>query len=476
LLLAEKVRRQKTRVALTPDPSEYVEARPVLTEGQSLVLDRAHPLSDLYYKKARNKVYWGGRGSAKSWGIAEALIRLAAALPVRVLCTREFQISIKDSSHRLLKDTISRLGLDSWFVCTDQSIKSKATGAEFIFKGLHNNENGIRSVEGVDIVWVEEAQTVTALSWQSLTPTMRKPGSEVWVSFNLIDENDATYKRFVKSPPKAGETLCEPARHDSIVHKINYDSNPFFGDPLLSEMLDDKALDYELYEHIWLGMPRKRSKAIVLNGKYREYEFEDDLWKSAPRLLYGADFGFAEDPSTLSRMFVLPASVREPGARGDDLYISHEAYGTGIEYDDYEQFYGSVPDSKSWPIRADNARPETISAIRRRGFSIKGAEKWPGSVEDGITYLRSFNQILIHPRCKHHLREAFLWRYKVDPKIVDEHGQPQVLPVLVDKHNHTWDGVRYGHDGLIQRGGAIGMWGRLGQEMPGLPGTGLAPR
>lgn len=438
--------------------------RPEFKHSPSLVLDRNHPLSDLYYKKARNKVYWGGRGSAKSWAFAEALIRLASALPLRILCTREFQISIKDSSHRLLKDTITRLGMDSWFSITDSSIKSRV-GAEFIFKGLHGAENGIRSMEGVDIAWVEEAQTVTASSWQSLTPTLRNEGSEVWVSFNLIDENDATYQRFVKAPPiDNSTTLCEAKRPNSIVHKVNYDRNPFFTQVLRDEMEADREGDYHLYEHIWLGMPKKISSAIVLNKKYIVMDFDDDLWKSAPRLLYGGDFGFSADPSTLSRMFILPASVRSPGAVGDDLYISHEAYGHHIETDEYDQFYSDVPDARDWPIKADAARPETISAIRRKGFAISAAEKWDGSVKDGIFHLRSFNQIVIHSRCVHHAREAFLWRYKVDPKLVDEHGQPQVLPVLVDKHNHTWDGVRYGLDGYIQRRGALGVWDRLGKN------------
>jgi phage terminase large subunit len=447
--------------------------RPEFKNSPSLVLDKNHPLSDLYYKKARNKVYWGGRGSAKSWAFAEALVRLASQIPLRILCTREFQISIKDSSHKLLKDTITRLGMDSWFVVTANSIHSRI-GSEFIFKGLHGAENGIRSMEGVDIVWVEEAQTVTANSWQSLTPTMRKEGSEVWVSFNLIDENDATYQRFVKAPPTdPRETLCEPKRPNSIVHKVNYDRNPFFTSVLREEMEADREADFHLYEHIWLGMPKKISSAIVLNQKYVTMEFDDELWKQAPRLLFGADFGYSQDPSTLSRMFILPANVREAGARGDDLYISHEAYGSHVETDEYDEFYGSVPDSKDWHIKADGARPETISAIRRKGYAMSAAEKWEGSVKDGIQTLRSFNKIVIHTRCVQHAREAFLWRWKVDPKQVDEKGQPLVLPILVQKHDHTWDGVRYGLDGYIQRQGAMGMWERLGQANAGLPQRGL---
>lgn len=410
------------------------------------MLDRSHPLSDLYYKKAPYKVYWGGRGSAKSWGVAEALVRLTAALPLRVLCTREFQVSIKDSSHKVLKDTIERLGLTSWFSVTADSIKSRV-GGEFIFKGLHNNDQGIRSTEGIDITWVEEAQTVTATSWRSLTPTVRrKDGSEIWVTYNLIEESDATHQRFVLQ-----------GRPNAIVHKVNFDSNPHFPDGLREEMETDRENDYDLYEHVWLGMPLRKSNAIILNGRYRIKEFDDDLWKQADRVFYGADFGFAQDPSTLLRMFVL-----ERPASGRALYVTHEAYGTGVELDEMPEFYDSVPGARDWPIKADAARPETISYLARKGFAISAAEKWDGSVKDGIAHLRGYSEIIVHPRCARTAEECRLYRYKTDPKTVDERGQPLVLPVVIDKHNHCIDAMRYGLDGHIHRAGALGQWARLG--------------
>lgn len=429
------------RVAL--ESASQADVAPEFADGPSLVLDRGHPLSDLYYKKAPYKVLWGGRGSAKSWGVAEALIRLTASLPLRVLCTREYQTSIKDSSHKLLKDTIERLGMQGWFTVTADSIKSRA-GAEFIFKGLHGNEEGIKSTEGIDITWVEEAQTVTARSWQTLAPTVRrKDGAEIWITYNLINEDDATHQRYVINP-----------RPGSIIHKLNYDSNPYFPSGLRDEMEADKANDFHLYEHIWLGMPLKISNAIILSGKYRVEDFDADLYKQADRLYFGADFGFSQDPSTLIRSFILDRS----------LYVEYEAYGTGVELDEMPELYDSVPGSRDWPIKADNSRPETISYLRRKGFAISGADKWDGSVKDGITHLRGFKEIIIHSRCPKTAAEANMWRYKVDKNVVDEHGQPQVLPIVVDKHNHCWDGVRYSLDGYIQRGGEIGLWERLGAK------------
>lgn len=404
------------------------------------MLDKSHPLSDLYYKQAPYKVYWGGRGSAKSWGFAEALIRKAATQPLRILCAREHQNSIKDSSYKLLLDTIKRLGMEGWFNWTATGITSRS-GSEFIFKGLWNNEEGVKSTEGIDICWVEEAQTVTARSWQTLGATIRKDDAEIWVSYNLINEEDATHQRFVIH-----------GRTGAIVHKVNYDSNPFFSGRLRGEMEDDKKLDFHLYEHIWLGMPLKVSNAIILSGKYIVEDFPDDLWKYATRRRIGLDFGFAQDPLACISFFEYEKK----------LYIERECYGVGIELDFMkERIVEDVPEAADWPIKADSSRPETISHLRRHGLACSGSEKWEGCVKDGIAHLKKYQQIVIHTRCQNTAREARLYKYKTDPKQVDEKGQPMVLPIIVDKHNHTWDAVRYGLDGEIQSSGSLSQWSRL---------------
>lgn len=468
LAMAEKARRRKikqARIALL-DESESLsrdneERMPEIPVGTSLVLDRSHVFSDLYYRKARYKVYWGGRGSGKSWAIAEALIRLAAAVPLRILCLREYQNSIKDSSHKVLADTIRRLGLESWFNVTATGITSKV-GSEFIFKGCFNNIDGIRSTEGIDIAWLEEAHSIAEASWRVIIPTIRKEGSEIWVSFNMDSEEDATYRRLVATE-----------RPGVIKHLVNYDSNPYFSTELQAEMEFDREYDYELYEHVWLGKPKKISNAIVLNRKYVVRSFDDDIWLRSDgdwqgkpcgpaTLRYGMDFGYSQDPSALTRSFVLEGFSEAKGKEVSRLYISHEAYGTGIELDELPEFMDSVPGSREWPIGADCSAPATISHLKNKGFRIYGAEKWQGSVEDGIRYLRGFDEIVIHPRCVNTAKEAYLWRWKTDPKRVDEHGQPIVLPVLVDKNNHAWDGTRYGHDGEITRGGSAGIWAKLG--------------
>lgn len=431
----------------------------------SLVLDRSHPFSDLYYRRSRYKVYWGGRGSGKSWAIAEALVRLAAATPLRILCLREFQNSIKESSHKVLADTITRLGLDAWFTVTDTSIRSRV-GSEFMFKGCFNKLNSLRSTEGVDICWLEEAHSISEASWRVIIPTIRKIGSEIWVSFNMDDEMDATYRRLVAN-----------RRPDAIVHQVNYDQNPYFAaSPLRDEMEYDRATDFHLYEHIWLGKPRKISNAIVLSGKYRvvpEDQFDYGGWQEygqEGRIYFGMDFGFSQDPNAVLRMWRYAHTAEINGVLRPvhSLVVTNEAYGGGVETsDELVQLVDSVPGSREWPIKADSARPETISFLRNKGFNISAAEKWDGSVKDGVAHLRGYREIVIHPSCVNTAREAHLWRYKVDEKVVDEHGQALVLPVLVDRHNHTWDAARYGLDGQITRGGVMGVWQRLGEQPPG---------
>lgn len=396
----------------------------------SPLFDLTHPISDLL-RPARFKVYYGGRGGLKSWSFAEALVRLADEARIRVLCAREYQISIGDSVHKLLSDTITRLGLPSRFRVYEKSIRAH-TGAEFIFAGLHNNTLEIKSKEGIDICWVEEGQSVTRESWGILIPTIRKAGSEIWVSFNTQDVTDATYQLFVAHPRPA-----------SIVHHINYDQNPFFagteleGDRQYALSLIEKAQDDSErqqaqadYDHVWLGMPRRQ----IQSGVLRRWTVEAFETPAKARFFHGADWGFARDPSCLVRCFI-------DGAR---LYVDQEAFGYGVELDDLPALFDQIDTARTWPIKADNARPETISKLKGVGFPITGADKWPGSIKDGIAHLNAFERIVIHPRCRHVAQEARLYSYKVDRVTGD------VLPIVVDAHNHGIDALRYALDQYIQ--------------------------
>lgn len=385
-------------------------------------VDISEPFGELF-KPHRYKVYYGGRGSSKSWSIARAIAYLGCMRPLRVLCAREIQRSISDSVHKLLKEQIEEIGMSRYYDITRDVIRG-TNGTEIIFKGLRSNAQEIKSTEGIDICWVEEAQAVSAESWDVLIPTIRKPNSEIWLTFNPLDESDPTYQRFVLNAPD-----------DALVRKVNYDENPYFPEVLRREMEWLKARDYESYLHIWEGEVRKHSNAVIFAGRFRVEEFETP--KDA-RFYHGADWGFASDPSCLVRCFIKDRTI----------YIDREAWGVGVDLDETPALFDTIETARTWPIKADNARPETISFMRRRGFNISAAKKWQGSIEDGIEFLKSYD-IVIHPRCRHTIDEFAHYSYKVDKQTGD------ILPIVVDSFNHIIDGLRYSLDGLIKGRGQM---------------------
>lgn len=199
----------------------------------------------------RYKVLYGGRGGAKSWGIAQVLLIQAYQKPLLVLCTREIQKSIQESVHRLLADQIVRLGLEAFYEVQSTRILGK-NGSEFLFAGLRHNVASLKSYEGVDRCWVEEAQVVSKSSWDVLIPTIRKPGSEIWASFNPDLEDDETYQRLVVSPPTGAKIV-----------KIGWRDNPWFPDVLRQEMEDLKKRDYAAYLHVWEGECRQAVEGAI---------------------------------------------------------------------------------------------------------------------------------------------------------------------------------------------------------------------
>lgn len=213
------------------------------------------------FRPKRYKVAHGGRGSAKSWGFARALLILGAQRPLRILCAREIQKSIKDSVHRLLSDQIQALGLGSFYEVLETEIRGE-NGTLFLFAGLaQHTVESIKSFEGVDIVWVEEAQVVTKRSWDVLTPTIRKDGSEIWITLNPDMETDETYARYVHLRPEESDEL--------FCIQMNWRDNPWFPEVLERERQDTLRRDPENYENIWEGKPKRVSAGAI----YR-YEIE----------------------------------------------------------------------------------------------------------------------------------------------------------------------------------------------------------
>ncbi len=415
------------------------------------------------------KVAVGGRGSAKSWSIARMLIlRAYTEKNHRILCCREYQNSIDESVYSILRVSIFAMGLHPWFTLQRDRIICKLTNSVFLFEGLHHNIDSIKSLEGITITWIEEAHFVSELSWLILEPSvMRTPNAEIWVSFNPLNEEDPTYIKFI--------TNFDP--HEMLVIEVNWRDNPWFPpelDRLRRRMLRN---DPDSYEWVWEGRIRKISAATIFRGRYKIEPFVEP---DTARPLYGADWGFGVDPNALIRMFI---SENER-----TLYITHEAYDWEVDLDDlpalwrggtrtktigrmesmttdrtesYEKLdvdWPGVPGADQWPIFADNSRPETIRYMKGKGFNVSPAEKWQGSVEDGIEHLKQYDKIIIHPRCVHTAREFRLYSYKVDKKT------EKILPVIDDKHNHAMDAIRYAHDKRIQRGGSLGVWRKLGAK------------
>lgn len=209
------------------------------------------------FQPSRYKVLYGGRGGAKSWGIARALLIKGAGATLRILCAREFQSSIQDSVHRLLSDQIEALGLSSFYNIQKSSIQG-SNGTSFSFEGIRHNVSKIKSYEGADICWVEEADQVSRSSWEVIIPTIRKEGSEIWASLNPQLETDETYKRFITNPPP-----------DAIVRKVNWSDNPWFPEVLRKEMEHLKLTDTDAYLNIWEGHCRVALEGAIYARELR---------------------------------------------------------------------------------------------------------------------------------------------------------------------------------------------------------------
>jgi phage terminase large subunit len=309
-------------------------------------------------------------------------------------------------------------------------------GTEFIFRGLRNNPKEIKSTSGIGICWVEEAEAVSDASWRNLIPTIREPGSEIWLTWNPEAPDSSTHRRFIVNPP-----------HSAKIIKLNWTDNPWFPAELEAERRRDLEMDPEIYAHVWDGECLRRTDAQVLNGKWRVAEFDTSTGTDWGDPLHGLDFGFANDPTTANSCWV----------RADSLYIDRESHQVKLELDaTAERVKADIPGIEKYAVRADCARPESISYLARHGLPrIMPTSKWAGSVEDGISHLRSYKEIVVHPRCTETIREMRLYSYKVDKNTGD------VLPVVVDAYNHHIDALRYALDPLIKRAGRVAVMGGL---------------
>lgn len=369
---------------------------------------------------ARYKGAWGGRGSGKSHFFAEMMIEEHIINPKQSsVCVREIQKSLSQSVKRLLENKIQDMNAGAYFEVQDAVIKSTKGDGRIIFQGMQNHTaDSIKSLEGYHRAWVEEAQSLSQRSLDLLRPTIRKPNSELWFTWNPYQPTDPVDQLLRGDTPPAG----------SVILPVNYSDNPWFPDVLRDEMEYDKRRDPDKYAHIWKGKYHQNSEARVFHN-WRIEEFE-----TPPNAIHrlGADWGFASDPSVLVRCHI------------DNLtmYIDYEAHSIHCEIVDLPDLFMQVPGAEKWPITADSARPETISHMKKHGFpKIMAAVKGPKSLEEGVNWLKSFD-IVVHPRCKHTIDELTMYSYQVDPHT------KKVLPILQDKKNHVIDALRYACEGI----------------------------
>lgn len=354
----------------------------------------------------RHVAMWGGRGGGKSRSVASALVLQAAQSPRRILCAREVQKSIKDSVKRLLDDEIERCGLSSFFTSTETEIRGK-NGSLFIFAGLRGNAAGIKSYEGVTDCWIEEAQTVSQGSIDTLIPTIRQPGSRLLWTWNPdlpMDPVDAMFRGESGAPP------------DSDVIEVQWSDNPWFPEVLRVEMEHTRSRDIDKYNHVWLGQYRQNSEARVFkNWKVEAFESPANV-----EYRIGADFGFSIDPSCAVRCWI----------DGTRVYIDYEAWGLQVEIPNLPRLFMTIPEAERYWMTADSSRPETISYLRKNGFPrIAAALKGARSVEEGVEWLKGYD-LIVHPRCEHMIDELTHYSYEIDSLT------GQVLPKLADKDNH----------------------------------------
>jgi phage terminase large subunit len=397
--------------------------------NKSVQLEIPPKLIPVFANKYRYRGSYGGRGSAKTRTFAKmtAVRGYQYAESGRsgiILCGREFMNSLDESSMSEIKAAIlSEPWLANYYEIGEKFIRSKNGRVKYVFAGLRHNLDSIKSKSNILLCWVDEAEQVSEAAWRKLVPTVREHDSEIWVTWNPESSESATHKRFRECSPE-----------DSCIVEMNWTDNPWFPEELEKERLDDMRKRADMYNHVWEGGFLEVTDAQIFARKFTIKEFEVD--ESYSRPYYGLDFGFAQDPTACVECYI----------RNHILYIRRDAGKVKLELDDTGQFVRDrIGGIEKWTVRADSARPESISYLQRHGLPrIIGVDKWKGSVEDGIEFIKSFEMVVIHPECAATAREFRLYSYKIDKQT------EEILPIVVDAHNHYIDALRYALAPLIK--------------------------
>lgn len=395
---------------------------------------------------ARYKGAYGGRAGTKSHGFADLAIDECLRQHIRLVCVREVQRSLEFSVKRVIEDKIAQYDLEGspdegGFRVLDNRIETPFDGV-IIFQGMQDHTaESIKSLEGFNRAWVEEAQSLSKRSLELLRPTIfRVEKSELWFSWNPRFPEDPVDDLFRGNKPrKKGEPIWEGPPPNSVLINPSYRDNPWLSQELRDEINWDRRRDPEKYQHVWLGGYEQHSESRVFkNWKVEEFETPDDAM-----FYFGADWGYSIDPTVLVRCWV----------KGTQLFIDREVYKIGCEIDDIPTLFDGLEtgQARKWPVTADSARPETISYLQHHGYpKMQAAIKGKDSVKEGIIFLQGYD-IVVHPRCIHTEDELTHYSYKTD-------ASGNVTPALEDKKNHVIDSLRYAVEGLRQPTGEFVSW------------------
>jgi len=367
----------------------------------------------LFDKGWREAAVYGGRYSLKSHTVARFLLIRARMEKTRVACFREFQNSINESSHQLLADLIKEYELND-FEVTKNSIVNTQNGSDFIFKGLWNNEQSIKSIEGIDIAWVEEAQTVTRESLEVLTPTVRKEGSQIIYTYNRLLENDPVHVRLVNE-----------GRPNTLVLNVNYDiaiKYNMIPKVILDEIEDDRLNRPMLYRSKWLGEPNGMERKV-----YKDWNIIDEIPHEARLERRGLDFGYTNDPTSVVDVYYYNGG-----------YIFDEkVYQKGMSNKNIADTLNMFENTL---VVADSAEPKSIDEIRMYGVNIAPATKGPGSILQGIQFIQD-KRVSVTKRSINLIKEyqSYFWKTDRDGNVLNEPNGGL---------DHALDAVRYAMSSL----------------------------
>ena len=395
-------------------------------------IDLPAKLRPVFSGKARYRGAHGGRGSGKtkSFALMTAVKGYQygrMGVSGLILCGREHLKSLEESSLEEVKWAIQKYPfLSAYYEIGDKYVRSRDRRITYSFSGLRHNISSVKSKANILIAWIDEAEEVPETSWLNLIPTVRAEGpgwnSEIWATWNRAKRDSATNVRF---------------SDEEKVAQVNWSDNPWFPEVLNEERLNHMAKFPETYEHVWEGDYLELTEAQVFNGLYETSHFDVEAHWDGP--YHGFDFGFSQDPAAAVQAYI----------HDDCLYIRREGFKKGLELDYTAGFLTrQIPRIAMHVIRADSSRPESISYLARHGLPlITAAKKWPGSIEDGVEFIKQFRRVIIHPDCPNIAREFAMYSYKVDRLTGD------IMPVIIDAHNHGIDALRYALAPLIRSRG-----------------------